>query len=150
MSIRDDVVAFAAACRDAATNGERRPKWNGADLRGAYLRDAYLGGADLGGADLRGADLRGAYLRGADLGGAKSIVSFGPVGDVQRIIYGVAHADGPRFQAGCFWGTADEIRAAIEAKYADGSGLERFRASYLAAVDLICAALAAQEVTDVS
>ena len=132
----------------------------GADLGGTYLGGTNLGGADLGGADLGGADLVGADLVGANLWGAnlvganlagaylwgaKGIASFGPVGVEGRIIYGITHANGTRFQAGCFWGTADELRAAIAEKYADGSGLEKYRASYLLAVDVIIAALAAQE-----
>ena len=145
MSVRDLAITHAAECRAAIANGKPRPKWEGGSLSGTYLGGADLGGADLGGADLGGADLGGAYLGGTNLGGTKGIASFGPVGNEHRIIYGVSHTDGTRFQAGCFWGTADKLRAAIAEKYADGSGLEKYRASYLLAVDVIIAALAAQE-----
>ena len=130
-----------------------------AKLDGAYLRGANLGGANLGCADLTsaylsdailtGADLSGAYLTGAKIRGAKGIVAAGPVGVEGRILYGVAGLNGaaPMFQAGCFWGTADELRAAITVRYADGSGIERHRAGYLAALEFIVAALAAQEAT---
>ena len=121
----------------------------GADLSGAYLSGADLIGADLSDAILTGADLTSAVLDGAKIRGAKGIVSAGPVGVEGRTIYGVAGLNGtpPMFQAGCFWGTADELRAAITARYADGSGIERLRAGYLAALDFIVAALAAQEAT---
>ena len=121
----------------------------GADLSSADLDGANLGSADLSGANLRGANLGGTNLGGTNLGGANGIVSVGPVGTVGRTIYGVAGLNGaaPMFQAGCFWGTESELRAAITARYADGSGIERHRASYLAAVDFIVAALAAQEAT---
>jgi hypothetical protein len=136
-NVRDAVLVHAAKCREATAAGRERPKWEGGSLVRADLSSAYLNGADLRGADLRGADLSGANLRGA-----KGILSTGPVGEVGRIIYAVAHADEPRFQAGCFWGTETQLRAAIAKKYADGSGLERHRASYLAAVDFLVAALA--------
>ena len=134
-------------------------KLYGADLSGAYLDGANLSSAnlsstDLSGANLDGADLTYAYLDGADLRGAiltgaKGIVAAGPVGVEGRTIYGVAgmNGDPTMFQAGCFWGTADELRTAITVRYADGSGIERHRATYLAAVDFIVAALAAQEAT---
>ena len=106
----------------------------GADLRGAYLNGADLRGAYLNDADLRGAKLIGAKLFGANLFGATGIRIAGPVGGDGRMIYGVRHEGGAMIQAGCFWGTVPEVIAAIEARYADGSGLEHHRAAYLAAV----------------
>lgn len=113
----------------------------GADLRGADLREADLCGADLSGAVLYGADLRGAVmreadlygaiLRGADLTGATGIASIGPVGRHGRIIYAVAHDEGPRIQAGCWWGTVDDTIARIEADYANDPAA---RDRYIAAV----------------
>jgi hypothetical protein len=156
MSSRETVIAHAAECREAAAAGKPWPRWKGgalvnanlagANLSGANLWCANLQGANLQGANLQGANLwcanlQGADLRGANLQGAKRCVACGPVGEYGRLIYGVAHADGPRFQAGCFWGTETEIRAAIAGKYADGTGLERHRAAYLSAVDFIVAAL---------
>jgi hypothetical protein len=102
-----------------------------ADLSGADLSGAYLIGAGLSGADLSGAGLRGAILRGADLDGAVGIASIGPVGRHDRIIYAVAHDDGPRIQAGCWWGTVDDTIARIEADYANDPAA---RDRYIAAV----------------
>ena len=106
-------------------------------LRGANLADAYLRGANLAGANLTGAYLAGANLDGANLDGASDILAVGPLGAKGRLIYAVRHPDGVRIQAGCFWGTAAEIRAAIAVRYADGTGREAHRAAYLGAVDLI-------------
>ena len=108
-----------------------------ADLTRADLTDAYLRGAYLAGATLTDANLTGAYLAGADLAGASDILAVGPLGAKGRLIYAVRHPDGVRIQAGCFWGTAAEIRAAIAVRYADGTGREAHRAAYLGAVDLI-------------
>ena len=118
-----------------------------ADLTDAHLTDAYLRGANLADAYLRGANLTGAYLAGAYLAGANldgarlarasDILAVGPLGAKGRLIYAVRHPDGVRIQAGCFWGTAAEIRAAIAVRYADGTGREAHRAAYLGAVDLI-------------
>ena len=113
-----------------------------ANLTDAYLRGAYLAGATLTDANLTGAYLAGAYLAGANLDGANlarasDILAVGPLGAKGRLIYAVRHPDGVRIQAGCFWGTAAEIRAAIAVRYADGTGREAHRAAYLGAVDLI-------------
>ena len=110
-----------------------------ADLRSANLSGANLRSANLSGADLYGADLSGADLYGADLYGAFNITSIGPVGAERRIIYAVRHDSGVMVQAGCFWGPSAEFRAAIEARYADGSGIEQHRAEYLAAADYLAA-----------
>jgi hypothetical protein len=103
----------------------------GADLRGADLRDADLRDACLCYADLRDADLRGADLRGADLTGATRIACIGPVGRQGRMIYAVAHDDGPRIHAGCWWGSVEDTVARIEADYADDLAA---RDRYVAAV----------------
>ena len=78
-----------------------------ADLRGAYLQ----------GADLRGADLQGANLRGANLRGANHIKLFGPMPTSGRMVYAVRHDSGWMVQAGCFWGTLDELEAKVKASH---------------------------------
>ena len=102
-----------------------------ADLRWAYLR-----GADLRWADLRGANLGGANLRGADLYMAVGIASIGPVGCNDRTIYAVSHDDGPRIQAGCWWGSVDDTLGRIHADYADDHDA---RDRYIAAVRAVAA-----------
>ena len=88
-----------------------------ANLRGADLRGANLYEANLRGANLRGANLRGADLRGANLTRAESIMQFGPMPTSGRIIYAVRHNSGWMVQAGCFWGTLDELEAQVKAKH---------------------------------
>ena len=117
---------------------------HGADLRGANLRDANLYGADLYGANLRGANLRGANLyganlysanlrdanlRGANLYGAKGILSIGPMNTSGRIIYAVNHSTTVMIQAGCFWGTMEELTAKVKS--------ENKGSMYEAAIELI-------------
>jgi uncharacterized protein YjbI with pentapeptide repeats len=87
---------------------------SGADLRGADLSGADLYGADLSGADLRSADLSRANLRGAYLRGAKSIYQFGPMPTSGRIIYSVKHETKFMVNAGCFWGTLDELEEKVK------------------------------------
>ena len=108
----------------------------GADLSGAILRVAVLYGADLRGAVMREADLYGAILRGADLSETTGIASIGPVGRHGRIIYAVAHDDGARIQAGCWWSGVDDTIARIEADYSDDPAA---RDRYVAAVRAVAA-----------
>ena len=109
----------------------------GVNLTGANLTSADLSGANLADADLAGADLRGADLTSANLRGANGICVAGPVGVEGRLIYAVSRTDGPMIYAGCFVGTVAEMIAAIETRYADGTGREQFRSSYLAAVAFV-------------
>jgi hypothetical protein len=102
-----------------------------ADLTGAYLY-----GADLTGADLSGAVLSGADLSGAVLCHARGIASIGPIGRHGRSVYAVAHDDGPRIQAGCWWGSVDDTIVRIEDDYADDHAA---RDRYVSAVRLAAA-----------
>jgi uncharacterized protein YjbI with pentapeptide repeats len=131
------LVTYGAVRHDPAGAEPVRADLTDAGLRCADLRGADLRGADLTDADLRGADLTDADLRGADLSGAHGIRSAGPNGAEGRMIYGVAHPGGAMIQAGCWWGTVPATVAAIEARYADGTGREQYRAAYLAAVHLV-------------
>ena len=83
----------------------------------ADLSRANLYGANLSGADLSGANLYGANLSGADLSGAKSIISFGPMPTSGRIIYASKHEDQWKVQAGCFWGTLDELELKVKSNH---------------------------------
>jgi uncharacterized protein YjbI with pentapeptide repeats len=102
---------------------------HGVDLYGANLRGANLSGADLHGVDLYGANLRGANLSRADLSGAnlsradlsganlygaKYIYQFGPMPTSGRIIYAVKHETKFMVNAGCFWGTLDELEEKVK------------------------------------
>ena len=80
-----------------------------------------------------------ASLYDADLTGAINITSAGPVGAERRIVYAVRHDAGVMVHAGCFWGPIADFRAAIEARYADGTGREQHRSAYLAAADYLAA-----------
>jgi len=113
-----------------------RADLRGANLTGADLRGADLYRANLTGANLSGAHLSGAHLHWAGLTGATGIASTGPVGRAGRMIYAVAHADGPRIQAGCWWGSVEDTIARIEVDYADDPAA---RDRYVAAVRAVAA-----------
>ena len=107
-----------------------------ANLTGAYLRGADLYCAKLGGANLTEANLTEANLYRVDLTGAIGIAPFGPIGRSRRTIYAVSHDDGPRIQAGCWWGTVGDTIARIEADYSDDPAA---RDRYVAAVRAVAA-----------
>ena len=121
-----------------------------ADLRGAYLGEAHLPRASLGGADLRGADLRGAYLGGADLGrasmggadlgGAKisetetllkdrPFLQLGPIGSRGDVLIAWLTDKGVFVRAGCFYGSLDDFRAAVEKKHGDSDHGKEYQAA---------------------
>jgi hypothetical protein len=58
-----------------------------------------------------------ADLRGADLQGADHIKSFGPMPTSGRMVYAVKHDIEWMVQAGCFWGTLDELEAKVKASH---------------------------------
>ena len=95
---------------------------SGANLSGAYLSRADLSGANLSGAylsraDLSGANLSGANLSGANLSGAENVYQFGPMPTSGRICTAAWHESGWMVQAGCFWGTLDELEKAVIEKH---------------------------------
>jgi len=120
---------------------------SGADLRGADLSGAYLSGADLSGAylsgaDLSGADLSGAYLRGAKLkdgslvdDGPRPFFYFGPIGSDAAELLAFRTDKGIRLQRGCFFGTVDEFKAALNKKHSDNVHSQEYLAS-LAMIEL--------------
>ena len=138
-----------------ATAVEKKVSLRGADLRGADLRGADLRGADLRGADLSGAYLSGAYLSGAylsgaylsgaDLSGAKlkdgsqvddgprPFFYFGPIGSEGGELLAFRTDKGIRLQRGCFFGTVDEFKAALNKKHQDNVHSQE----YLAALAMI-------------
>ena len=99
---------------------------------------AALEAAAKGGVYLRGANLREANLYGADLGdkkliGERSILMIGPIGS--RADYFMAYMTdaGVYLSTGCFSGSADEFRAALE----DEHGYNKHAQEYAAALELI-------------
>lgn len=90
-----------------------RANLTGANLTVTDLTGANLTGANLAGADLTGANLAWASLAGADLTRAKGIAWAGPVGSEGRTVYAVDHGETVMVQAGCWWGSVDELRARI-------------------------------------
>jgi hypothetical protein len=101
----------------------------GADLRWADLRWADLYGADLGEAKLRGADLGEAKLGGANLFGSRPVMQIGPIGSRADYLIAVVTTDGVRVTAGCFSGTLDEFRAAVESTHGDSEHGRDYRAA---------------------
>jgi len=94
-----------------------RTNLRGADLTGADLTRVDLTRADLTRAYMTGADLTGADLRGADLTAAKGIHVFGPMPTSGQMIYAVKHGESWKVQAGCFFGTLDELEAKVNASH---------------------------------
>jgi len=90
---------------------------------GETLRDVVVS-AVKGGADLRSADLGGADLRSADLGGAKligdrPILQIGPIGSRSDYLIAFVTDQGVLVRAGCFFGSLDELSAAIDKTHGD-------------------------------
>ena len=112
----------AAAVQGGADLGE-------ADLGGADLRWANLGGANLGGADLGWTNLRGANLGGANLVGSRPVMQIGPIGSRADYLIAIVTTDGVRVTAGCFSGTLDEFRAAVESTHGDSEHGRDYRAA---------------------
>ena len=111
-----------------------RANLRGADLRGANLYAANLYAADLYVADLRWADLGEAKLGGAKLGGAnlvgsRPVMQIGPIGSRADYLVAVVTTDGVRVTAGCFSGTLDEFRAAVESTHGDSKHGRDYRAA---------------------
>ena len=84
-----------------------------ADLRGADLQGVSFCGADLYGAKFLNSNICSADFYGAKLWGAKGIYQFGPMPTSERVCYAVWHSDHWRIQAGCFWGTVDELKERV-------------------------------------
>ena len=75
------------------------------------VEEAVSEDVNLAGANLRGADLAGVNLRGADLAGAKNILPF-KANSSGRMFY-LVNGDEIKAQAGCFWGTVQELKDKI-------------------------------------
>jgi hypothetical protein len=80
---------------------------------GASLDGASLAGANLVGASLAGANLDGANLGGAKLIGKRPIIQIGPIGSRSSYVVAYLTDAGVRVRAGCFFGSLDELRAAV-------------------------------------
>ena len=88
-----------------------------ANLSKANLSHANLYGANLSGANLYGANLSGANLYGANLYGADGCYIFTAYDTSKRTVYCIKHKDTWMIQAGCFWGTLDELEAKVKATH---------------------------------
>jgi hypothetical protein len=95
----------------------READLSGSNLRGCNLSGSNLRECNLRGCDLRECDLYGCNLREADLSGSKNIMQFGPMPTSGRIIYAVRHDSGWMLQAGCFWGSLEELEAEVKANH---------------------------------
>ena len=85
----------------------------GDTLCGANLHRADLSGANLYRANLSGADLSGANLNGADLNYAVDYYSFIAYDTSKRVVHCVKHKTTWMVQAGCFWGTLEELETKV-------------------------------------
>ena len=86
---------------------------DGAYLGGADLANANLAGAYLARANLAGANLANANLAGAKLIGKRPIIQIGPIGSRSSYVVAYLTDAGVRVRAGCFFGSLDELRAAV-------------------------------------
>ena len=94
-----------------------------ASLRFANLTDSDLSNADLGDDDLRAADLMRSNLRGVNLTdsdlrgayfeGASNYYSFVAYDTSKRLVHCVKHNTTWMIQAGCFWGTLEELEKKV-------------------------------------
>ena len=100
---------------------------SGADLSRANLSRADLSGADLSGADLSGANLSGAYLSGAKLIGDRPFIQLGPIGSRSDYLKAFLTDQGIKIQTGCFFGTLDEFKAAVEKTHDSNNHAAEYR-----------------------
>ncbi|EEO3418937.1 pentapeptide repeat-containing protein [Listeria monocytogenes] len=127
-------------CADLSNADLRHADLSNADLREADLREVNLSYADLREADLRHADLREADLREADL----NWVNWQ---DVRGLTVVAVQVDTTRknnqityikeldiWTTGCFQGTLEELRNAVNEIHADN---QRLKARYERAIDFI-------------
>jgi len=98
---------------------------------GKILKDHASWYSDRGGerAYLSDANLSGAYLSDANLSWAKNILSIGPGGSREDMLYAVKNADCIMIKAGCFWGTIDEFRAAVTKTHGDNKHARYYEAA---------------------
>ena len=87
------------------------------NLEGANLQGANLRNADLSFANLYKADLKNADLRNADLSFARNIYTFTAYDTSKRTVYCVRHKDTFMCQAGCFYGTLDELETKVKEEH---------------------------------
>ncbi|EKZ1467689.1 pentapeptide repeat-containing protein [Listeria monocytogenes] len=125
--------------------GGKKADLSNADLSNADLSSADLRGADLRGADLRDASLRGAYLRDTNLSNADlSSANWHQVGGLTVI---AVQVDTSRrnnqityikeldiWITGCFQGTLDELKAAVEQTHKYN---EKLKKRYYRVIDFI-------------
>ena len=116
---------------------------DGANLTRANLDGANLTGANLSGANLTGAYLTGAYLTGANLAGANltranldgkealNIIQLAGIGSERRSTVAIILEDEIAIQCGCFTGSLDDFRLAIEKTHESN---ERYLTEYRAAI----------------
>jgi uncharacterized protein YjbI with pentapeptide repeats len=111
-----------------------------ASLRDARLQRANLHEADLTGAvlacnDLTGVDITSAKLAGATFNGhtVVSAAKFGPIGSRNDNLLALQTEGGLLFQTGCFFGTKEELLAAVESTHGDS----KYGRDYKLAVDFL-------------
>jgi len=104
-----------------------------ANLDGADLTRANLTGANLTRANLDGADLYGANLYGANLYGKEvlNIIQLAGIGSERRSTVAIILEDEIAIQCGCFTGSLDDFRLAIEKTHESN---ERYLTEYRAAI----------------
>ena len=101
-----------------------------ANLGRADLRGAYLGGADLGRASMGGADLGGAKISETEtLLKDRPFLQLGPIGSRGDVLIAWLTDKGVFVRAGCFYGSLDDFRAAVEKKHGDSDHGKEYQAA---------------------
>lgn len=104
-----------------------------ANLYKADLHGTSLYGAQLINADMTMCNLSGANLEAANIRGAIGILRIGPIGSEGRNLYAINHIEKIMILTGCFYGTIEQFRNAVDKKHADN----QYGVSYRAMIDFI-------------
>jgi len=84
-----------------------------------------------------GVDLCGASMLGSNVKGSSYILSIGPIGRNGRMIYAVKHDHAIMVQAGCFWGTLDNLRYSVIVTHAPHNHGQVHAKAYTSAIKFI-------------
>jgi hypothetical protein len=128
---------------------------SGSDMRYSNLSYSNLSYSNLSGSDMRGSDMRGSDMRGSDLSGSKlsgsklsgstlseygilvgnsPILQIGPIGSRNDYLIAYTVSAGVCVRTGCFFGSLEEFRVAVETTH--GSDTTHGR-EYAAAIAMI-------------
>ena len=100
-----------------------------ANLAGANLADANLAGANLADANLAGANLEGAYGEKLKTVGRSPLITIGPIGSRNSLLYAWHTDAGIYVHTGCFWNTLEKFKVAVEKEHGENKHGIHYRAA---------------------